>query len=190
MLRARKPDVDTRGVPRHWFAGSPVATHIANGVNMLFPAGERFFVRSVNHFRERITDPVLAAEIRGFFGQEGRHAQAHEADLERLRGEGYAIDGFLRVYERLAFGVLEKLASPELNLAGTAAAEHFTALMAEGALKDGHLRLAHPDMRRLLEWHAAEEIEHKHVAFDVLQAVNPSYALRVAGLALATATLV
>ena len=133
MLRARKPEVDTSAVPRHWFGGSPVATHIANGVNMLFPAGERFFVRSVNHFRERVKDPRLSAEIRGFFGQEGRHAQAHESDLERLRAEGYSIDGFLRVYEKIAFGILEKISSPELNLAGTAAAEHFTALMAEGA---------------------------------------------------------
>ena len=34
-----------------------------------------------------------------------------------------------------------------------------------------------------------EEIEHRSVAFDVLQKVNPSYWLRVAGLAVATTTL-
>jgi uncharacterized protein len=44
-------------------------------------------------------------------------------------------------------------------------------------------------MRELLLWHAAEEIEHKSVAFDVLKQVNPSYALRIAGLALATINL-
>jgi len=41
----------------------------------------------------------------------------------------------------------------------------------------------------VLAWHAAEEIEHKAVAFDVLQAIDPSYALRIAGLAYATVTL-
>ena len=44
-------------------------------------------------------------------------------------------------------------------------------------------------MRQLLEWHAVEELEHKSVAFDVLRAVNPSYALRMSGLVLATLTL-
>jgi predicted metal-dependent hydrolase len=44
-------------------------------------------------------------------------------------------------------------------------------------------------MRQLLAWHAAEELEHKAVAFDVLQAIDPSYALRIAGLALATTVL-
>ena len=46
---------------------------------------------------------------------------------------------------------------------------------------------AHPVMRQLLEWHALEELEHKAVAFDVLRAVNPSYALRITGMALGSA---
>jgi predicted metal-dependent hydrolase len=190
MLRPRKPGLalDAK-IPRHWFGGSAVASHIANGVNLLFPAGERFFVRSVNHYLDTLGDASLRAEVRGFFGQEGSHARAHEQDFERLRAQGYKIDGFLRVYQRFSFDVLEKLCPPELNLAGTAAAEHFTAIMAEGALASDGLALAHPEMRKLLMWHAAEEIEHKHVAFDVLQAVNPSYALRMAGLALATLNL-
>jgi predicted metal-dependent hydrolase len=44
-------------------------------------------------------------------------------------------------------------------------------------------------MIRLLGWHAVEEIEHKAVAFDVLKRVDPSYWLRVAGLAYATLQL-
>jgi predicted metal-dependent hydrolase len=44
-------------------------------------------------------------------------------------------------------------------------------------------------MQQLLAWHAAEEIEHKAVAFDVLREVDDSYALRMAGLAFATVLL-
>ena len=188
-ITPRRAPVETTGVPRHWFGGDPVATHIANGVNMLFPAGERFFVRSVNHYLDRIDDPGLRAQVRGFFGQEGRHAKAHDDFNDRLRAQGYRIDRFLAMYERIGRDVLERLAPPPLRLAATAAAEHFTAIMAENALTRGVLERADPTMRQLLSWHAAEEIEHKAVAFDVLRAVNPSYALRMAGLAYATVSL-
>ena len=191
MLRPRRPQLDlsATAIPRHWFARSAVATHMGNGLNLLFPAGERFFVRSVNHYVDQLEDDALRAEVRGFFGQEGSHARAHEQDIERLRAQGYRVDRFLRLYQRFCFDLLEKRCPPALNLAGTAAAEHYTAIMAEDALAGGGLEHAHPEMQRLLKWHAAEEIEHKHVAFDVLRAVNPSYALRMAGLALATINL-
>ena len=39
---------------------------------------ERFFVRSVRHYLDRIEDADERADVRGFFGQEGRHAAEHE----------------------------------------------------------------------------------------------------------------
>ena len=181
-------DVDFRSVPRAWMANNPTATAVANGVNLLFPHGERFFVRSVKHFLEQIEDPTLRAQVKGFFGQEGRHAHAHDEFNEILRAQGYEIDGFLDGYKRLS-SWLEAHTPPKLNLAVTAAAEHFTAILAEDAFTRNVLDAAAPEMRQLLAWHAAEEIEHKAVAFDVLKAVAPSYALRILGLAYATATL-
>src|ERR1700722_19895873 len=101
VLRPRSPGVDLDApVPRHWFGGNVVATHVVNGVNLLFPAGERFFVRSVNHYKDRVTDPLLRAQIKGFFAQEGRHAHEHERVFRLLADQGYDVDGFLRVYER------------------------------------------------------------------------------------------
>lgn len=184
----RDLDVDLSQVPRHWLLGSPVATAIANGVNLLFPHGERFFVRSVKHFLEQIDDPALRAAIKGFFGQEGRHAHAHDRFNAVLRAQGFEIDRFLGSYKRLSTW-LEAHTPPKLNLAVTAAAEHFTAILAEGAFTHGVLDHASPAMRELLAWHAAEELEHKAVAFDVLQAIDPSYALRMIGLLYATITL-
>lgn len=177
-------------IPRHWFGANAVATHIANGLNLLFPLGERFFVRSVRHYQGEIDDPVLRQHVRGFFGQEGRHAHEHERFFEILRAQGYDVDTFLETYERIAYQLIERrLLTPPLRLATTAACEHFTAIMAENAFDDELLETAHPVMRELLLWHAAEEIEHKSVAFDVLQRFHPSYALRMAGLAIATITL-
>ena len=188
----RAPRLGYSTVPRHWFAGSAAATHVANGVNLLFPAGERFFVRSVRHYLDRLDEekhPGLAAQVRGFFGQEGRHAQAHERFFDVLRTHGFEVDALLERYERRAYDIIERFAPPPLRLAATVALEHFTAILAEDALAGGALAHAHPEVRRLLEWHAVEELEHKAVAFDVLRAVNPSYALRIAGLAVATLSL-
>jgi len=169
-----------------------VATHLANGLNLLFPAGERFFVRSVRRYLDRIDDPKLREDIKGFSGQEGSHACAHERYFEALERQGFAVRGFLRFYEKFAYDFVERIAPAELRLAATAACEHFTATMATHALAreaEGTMVVSDPAMRALLLWHAVEEIEHRAVAFDVLQAVNPSYELRVAGLAVATSML-
>ncbi len=187
--KVRAPKLGFEGVPRHWFAGSAAATHIANGVNLLFPAGERFFVRSVKHYLERLDDPKLVAEVRGFFGQEGRHAHAHERFFQTMREQGYEIDSFLAWYDRIAWGVIEKRTSPAVHLAVTVALEHFTAILAEDALATGELDHVDPELHALLSWHAVEELEHKAVAFDVLRAVAPSYPLRALGMLLAASSL-
>jgi len=53
-------------LPRHWFFGHPIHTAVVNALSLLFPAGERFFIRSVKHFEDRIADPDLRAAMRGF----------------------------------------------------------------------------------------------------------------------------
>jgi predicted metal-dependent hydrolase len=184
-IKPRAPRFEFDRVPRHWFGGSVLGSHLVNGINLLFPAGERFFVRSVRHYADRIRDPELREQVRGFYAQEGRHANAHEKYFEALEKQGFHIRGFLEVYEAIAFGVVERVAPPALRLAATVAAEHFTATLGRNGLEDEVFAFADPTMRELLLWHAAEEIEHKAVAFDVLREVNPSYALRMAGLAVA-----
>lgn len=184
----RKLDVDLSTLPRHWVAGNPAATAISNGLNMLFPHGERMFVRSVNYYLDRIEDPDLRAQVKAFFKQEGHHASAHEDFIAVLRDQGFEVDRFLDRFKQISTWI-ERRMPPVLNLAGTAAAEHYTAILAEGAFSKGALDALHPTAQQLLAWHAAEEIEHKAVAFDVLQQVNPSYAVRIAGLAYATVML-
>jgi predicted metal-dependent hydrolase len=184
----RNPGVDLTGVPKHWVAGNPVATAISNGINLLFPHGERFFVRSVHHYLDQITDPTLKAQVKAFFKQEGHHASAHDDFNVVLRAQGFEIDRFLDRYAKIARW-LEDHMPPKLNLAGTAAAEHFTAILADGSFENGILDVLDPAMQKLLAWHAAEEIEHKAVAFDVLRQIDPSYWLRIAGLAHATILL-
>lgn len=176
-------------VPRWWFWDNPYLTHGANGLNMLFAPGERFFIRSVKHYMDRVDDPELRKRVKAFFGQEGRHGHEHERANKIIEGHGYELRPFLDLYERVAFENVERLFPPSVRLSVTVACEHFTATFAHNALTNPMLDGAPPVMRELLKWHAAEEIEHKSVAFDVLQIVDPRYGIRVLGLVLATAQL-
>jgi uncharacterized protein len=177
-------------VPRWWFYGNPYPTHVSNALNLLFPEGERFFIRSVKHYLDRIEDdPALVAQVKAFFGQEGRHGHEHERFIKVLEEQGYDTERFLAFYRRWAFDVIEKLAPPVLRLSATAALEHYTATLAENGLRGDIMDHAHPVMRDLLKWHAAEEIEHKAVAFDVLQRVDARWGVRALGLVVASATL-
>lgn len=189
-IRPRAPGVSfDAAMPRYWFGGLKHATLLANGVNLLFPKGERFFVRSVMHYLPQIEDPALRAQVKGFAGQEHRHARAHEDYNAVLEAQGYRVDRFLKVFEAIAFDGIERISPAPLRLAVTAATEHFTAILAEDALSRGYLAAMNTEVGRLLMWHAAEEIEHKAVAFDVLAKVAPGYPLRMAGLALASTLL-
>jgi uncharacterized protein len=190
-ITVRKPAFAFNGFPRHWMGGNPLATHLANGLHLVFPLGERFFVRSVRAYLDRIKDdPELLQQVKGFIGQEVRHGMEHERFFETLEANGYDTKTFLRLFEKIAFGIIEPAAPRKLRLSVTVALEHFTASFANKALTSRLLEdLAPPAMRDLLLWHASEEIEHKAVAFDVLKKVDPRYSVRIAGLIVATITL-
>ena len=175
-------DFEFDDVPKYWFGGNAFATHVSNGLHLLFPDGERFFVRSVRHYLAEIDDETLAAAAEAFFGQEGSHAREHQRTYDLLAKTGFDVQRFLRGYRGFAFGWLEPRFPPSVRLAVTAAAEHFTAMFAHEGLTTGDLDRAHPAMRSLLQWHAAEEIEHKSVAFDVFQAVDGRYSVRAFGM--------
>jgi predicted metal-dependent hydrolase len=185
----RRMGIDFGGLPKHWFFGHPVHTAVVNALSLLFPAGERFFIRSVKYFESEISDPTLKAAMRAFYGQEAHHQKEHLAANAALEAQGFELDSFLGWWERVAFGLVEPRFPPNVRLAATAAAEHFTATLAEIALRDRVLEAAHPSMQELLFWHAAEEIEHKSVAFDVLQTIDPRYRTRVYGFVVVSAVL-
>jgi uncharacterized protein len=168
-------------VPRHFAEdGDLILSHVGSALSSVFPDGEDFFVRSVRHYRDQITDPNLKRQVAGFIGQESVHGREHRAFNERLSELGYPT----REVEWLTRKGLElrtRFAPPITNLAATAALEHFTATLAELVLTNEEVRghFGHPAVRDLFVWHALEESEHKAVAFDVFKAVGGSERVRV-----------
>ncbi len=176
---------------RNWFAGDPVRTAIMDGASILFPYGEGKFIESVVHFRDRISDPRLLAEVDAFAAQEGIHSREHRRynkAIEAFGGDIARLEKRLRdVTERME----KRGVSPEYKLALTCAFEHFTAMLAHDLLADPHfLDGADPEYARLWRWHAIEEAEHKAVAFDVWNQVGPKglrgYLMRVGAMLRAT----
>jgi predicted metal-dependent hydrolase len=158
-------------VPRHW-AGDAMLTRVADALSLLFPVGEAFFIESVQHYRDRITDPTLRRQVKEFAYQEGQHSRSHAAFNRMLAGQGLSVDWVERSLE-FRLGVARRHFSPEFRLAATACAEHLTATMAEALLVSMHDHFAHADprMRALYYWHAVEEVEHKAVSWDVYERV-------------------
>lgn len=169
-----------RDVPRHFAAdGDLLLSHLASALSSVFPDGEDFFVRSVRHYRDRITDPVLKQQVAGFIGQEAVHGREHRALNDRLAQLGYPTKTFEGMTRRM-LGFRERVAPPIANLAATAALEHFTATFAELLLTSSETRelFGHDEVRNLFLWHALEESEHKAVAFDVYTAMGGSERMR------------
>jgi predicted metal-dependent hydrolase len=145
----------------------------------VFPEGEEFFVRSVRHHRDRVTDPVLRRQVAGFIGQESVHGREHRVLNDRLDQLGYPTKRYERL-TRWGLAARERIVPPIANLAATAAMEHFTATLAELALSDAEARrLPGPVVGEVFTWHALEESEHKAVAFDVYRAAGGSERLRI-----------
>ena len=171
-----------------WFDGHPFKTAWFNAMSITFPLGERFFIDSVRKFSDQIEDPKLIDEIRGFCGQEGFHRREHERYNQALCDlRGYDLTYLTeRLRKNIELG--NKYMSPLEQLAATAAFEHITAIMAESALAVDNPMVDGVDstMRELWDWHAAEEMEHKAVAFDVYRAVGGSEKMRKSAMRKAT----
>jgi predicted metal-dependent hydrolase len=158
----------TGSLQKHYVDGDLVMSHVVAMLSSTFPEGEDFFVRSVRHYADRITDPVLQQQVAGFVGQEVTHGREHRALNERLQQLGYPTRRVDRIV-RKSLARADRVLPARQRLAMTAALEHYTAALAETLLTDERAQalLGGTEVRSMLLWHAFEESEHKAVAFDV-----------------------
>jgi predicted metal-dependent hydrolase len=178
-LTVRKLNIDlSRGFARHWMGGDVYRTAFMNALSMSFPLGEQMFIDSVRAVpADTIADPALRAEVKDFIGQEASHRFVHQQYNAELARQGYDYTLEPRTRERVE--LIGKLPVRD-RLAITCALEHYTAMLADFVLRHpGWLEQATPEMRTLWSWHAAEESEHKAVAFDVYRAAGGSWGKRV-----------
>lgn len=180
-VRNRRYTYDESADLVHYDSENIVLTHEWNALDLIIPGGEQYFVRSVQRLAAKAKDPGLKSQIKGFIGQEAMHSKETNRSMELLENRGIPVKKFQMWQERV-LRWLERLPFPRLHLAGTAAAEHYTTVFSIWHLGNRYCDKFPPAIRDLCQWHAAEELEHKAVAFDLLQEIAPrNYPLRILG---------
>ncbi|MFE2961342.1 metal-dependent hydrolase [Nocardia tengchongensis] len=166
---------------KYFVENDMVYSHFVAGMSGGFPAGEESFIRSVRRVAERVTDPVLKKRVTGFVGQEAMHGLEHRRLNEKLVELGYPIAWLDSEAAKERMLWIEERVRPEVHLAMTAAAEHYTAVLAQRVLASDEIQAipGDPEVWNLLNWHALEELEHKSVAFDVFRAVGGTERTRI-----------
>lgn len=172
-------------IERYWLANNPFKTHLLNSLTLLLPDFEQYAIWAIKPELKRIENLQLKREALNFVGQESQHSSAHKKFWNNLTNQGYELEKPLQFLRWVLNDLFKKQFSQKLNLAIVAGFEHLTELFAELALKENFLAEATPELKLLFEWHAAEELEHKTVAYDVLRNSTQSYGIRVLGLTIA-----
>lgn len=184
MFKTRAPAFTfSRDIASQWSPDEPEFSHVASAFMAALPHLEPYFIHNVREALSRVSDPVLREQTEDFVAQEARHAQQHRR-FNTLLAERYprlpALERAIR--ERLDKSRREH--SLGFRLAYTAGYEAITYHFACFLFAKRHrwLQRAHPSVLALLVWHAAEEVEHRTVAFDVFDAVHGGYLMRLRGL--------
>lgn len=177
-LHPRKVHFRWDDAPLHWIPGDPYGSHAVTALNLFVPAAERWFSKVLVDAMEYVGDESIREEIIGFIGQEAVHASTHEQVLiDYLKQRGIdpgpyvrQIDWIVSLYDQRVAGASpnkrrKAIASGTHMLCG---AEHFTCILGHWALNNNWDDLGvDPTLADFYRWHGAEEVEHRHVSYNV-----------------------
>ncbi|MDV5188923.1 metal-dependent hydrolase [Acinetobacter baumannii] len=155
-----------------YYEENPVVTSLFVVLSAMFPAGEMFFIESIRNVRNQIKDENLLEDIKAFIAQEAFHSREHKTLNNHLIHSNYPEVVEIEAKTKARLDKLRQLSAVE-QVAATVVMEHYTATLAHLLLTDSLIKAkTTQESRNLWEWHALEELEHKSVAFDVLNAIG------------------
>lgn len=158
---------------RHWMNGDPVATAFFNNLSISFPYFEIFMINSLKPWREHVS-PMMQSEIDAFTQQELNHSNEHVAFNRGMEKTGFDASLTLKKINIIMKSLNDR--DDIFKLQMTVCMEHLTAIISSELLTHPyHLEGAEPELKKLWLWHATEEIEHKAVAFNILQEVTKDW---------------
>jgi uncharacterized protein len=157
-----------------WIPGNPEFAYAANGVSLMMPYYEPYFIRSIRSTLDLLDEP-LRARTESYVGQEQQHQLQHLTFNQLVHRRYPTVES----RERRLKWVCERLwrkRSQKFNVAFAAGSETIAFVMARWAETHlGHLFIgADPQAATLFLWHLAEEVEHKTAAYDVFETTDGS----------------
>ncbi|OBF25024.1 metal-dependent hydrolase [Mycobacterium sp. ACS4331] len=197
-LRPREVEFRWDECPLHWIPGDPYGSHAVTALNLIVPAAERWFSKVLVDAMEYVRDDAVRAEIIGFIGQEAVHASTHERVLvDYLKQRGIDPGPFVRQVDWIVSLYDQRVAAAGPNKRRKAiasathilcGAEHFTCILGHWALNNTWDNLdVDPVMADFYRWHGAEEVEHRHVSYNVAKYFAMDYVAQALSGALVTA---
>lgn len=77
------------GLAADWHPARREWSQVVNAASLRMPSLEPFLIEAVREAIPRLRDPALAAEARGYVGQEAHHFRQHRRFNDRLIALGY-----------------------------------------------------------------------------------------------------
>ncbi len=158
--------------------------------SLTMPYLEPYLIRTYRAVADDITDPELAADVREFIGQEAQHFQNHRRINEIIKAQlGPHVAAKLQAVEDRLDADYRRFNAEKSRRFNLMYAEGFEAMTCAMAMtmfeevssgaRAGSDRFG--AWQQLWAWHAAEEIEHRTVAFGVYEHLEGNWVYRVAG---------
>lgn len=172
---------------KFWHSNSDVKTYHFNALAIFLPQLEKMLVLSLKKALQEVHCQKLHSEVASLVAQEAIHGRAFAQYCQKIVFSHYACPKQYSLwFFRVLAGLLNKC-SRTFHYALSAAGEHFTAIAADLFLRQpAWFNGVLPAHSAIWRWHCIEEIEHKAVAFDVYQATNGNYMIRVFGMIMMT----
>lgn len=154
-----------------WIPEKPELCAMINGASLTMPFLEPFLIKSINDTLDKIEDPQLKKEVKGFVGQEAHHFKMHRKFNDLLIKKHPQLKE-IEEEMRHSYSKLSKK-SLQVRMAYTAGFEAMTMGITKWLVGDRVALFAGADPRAtsFVLWHMVEETEHKRVAHDAYAAV-------------------
>lgn len=194
-ITPRRPVFDFSACSLHWIKDDPIASNILNVIHPITPAPERWFCQTFRDALPYIQDEKLKQAALAFIKQEAIHSYGHTQVNRHLE----KIDLNLKDYLKMLDWIFDEMLGPnplgiklknktfkkqwlKTRLAMVAAAEHMTGVLGHWVLNAEAVEKSpiEAEFFRLLQWHGAEEVEHREVADAMFRYMSNNIGLRSA----------
>ena len=171
---------DFSAVDLQFVSDDILVSYLWAATSIYAPVTERFFIAVLRPLIEGVVEPNLRQDMEGMLAQEAMHAAAHAKLNRALAERGLPVQAVDGAIEEMLAWISDNCTQAEM-IGLVAAGEQMFYSLARVYLADPSIGASMaPAVRRLLEYHLLEEVEHAAVSQDVFRYFcQDDYVLRV-----------